>query len=197
MKNSRPRNPFASYEAPFKEDVGGSVDPFTASATSGQKDQARRQEQSAAMPVSVSLPPHLFIPETGQSVDLRRLASVIAATSARLIEFTAPKGAISRFIGYSIFTDALNFGLIEFVPKVNGKRVFPYHGDPQDNYKIGLGLGPDLSNANVINCVLDLNPGDKLTWDFINNDVVNVAAGVRMIGYIDQTITRKIGRFGG
>jgi hypothetical protein len=197
MKNNRPRDPFSSYEAPFKDSVGGNVDPFTASSTSGQKEQARRQEQSSALPIAVSLPPHLFIPETGQSVDIRRLASVAPATSDRLIAFTAPKGAITRFIGYSVFNDALNFNLVEFVPKVNGRRVFPFHGDPQLNFKIALGLGPDMSNANSINCLLDLNPGDFLTWDFFNNDVVAVAAGVRMIGYVDQTITRKIGRFGG
>ncbi len=44
---------------------------------------------------------------------------------------------------------------------------------------------------------LILQPQDVLTWEFTNNDVVDVAAGVRMNGYYSQDIVRKVGRFGG
>jgi hypothetical protein len=149
------------------------------------------------MPQAVSLPDHLFIPKTGQSVDIRRLANVPPATTVDLIVFTAPPGQKTKFIGYGVFCDALLFNLINFIPTVNGKRIFPFHGDPQVNFKIGLGLAPDLSNSAMINCQLDMNPGEVLKWTFTNNDLVDVAAGVRMVGYVDVTVIRTAGRFGG
>src|SRR5690606_1256312 len=108
-----------------------------------------------------------------------------------------PTGVFVKFIGYGVFFDALMFDLINLVPSVNGLRVFPFHGDPNSKFKIGLGVGSDLSNTNIIQCQLDLQPNDLLEWTFTNNDVVDVAAGVRMVGYFDQSTQRKIGRFGG
>jgi len=166
-------------------------------SASGKEDQEKRLEMSGKMPTAVSLPDHLFIPRTGQSVDIRRLANVLPATSTELIVFTAPPGQKTKFIGYGVFSDALLFNLVNFIPTVNGKRIFPFHGDPQVNYKIALGVAPDLSNNAMINCQLDMNPGEVLKWTFFNNDVVAVAAGVRMVGYVDVTVTRTAGRFGG
>jgi hypothetical protein len=143
------------------------------------------------------LPPHLFIPADAQSIDIRNLANVPPATTVELLRFKAPQGQYVKFINYSIFFDALLFDLINLVPLVDGIRVFPYHGNPQQNYKIGLGTGQDLSNGNLISCQLTLQPGNELVWKFTNNDVVDVAAGVRMVGYLDQSTIRKIDRFGG
>jgi len=166
-------------------------------SASSKEDQAKRLQESGQMPQAVSLPDHLFIPKTGQSVDIRRLANVPPATTVDLIVFTAPPGQKTKFIGYGVFCDALLFNLINFIPTVNGKRIFPFHGDPQVNFKIGLGLAPDLSNSAMINCQLDMNPGEVLKWTFTNNDLVDVAAGVRMVGYVDVTVIRTAGRFGG
>jgi hypothetical protein len=131
-------------------------------------------------------------------MDLRNLANVPPATAdLLLLSFRGPKGGITKFIGYGVFFDALMFDLINLVPTVNGVRVFPFHGNPDQNFKIGLGTGADLSNVNLISCQLDLQPGDLLEWRFTNNDVVDVAAGVRMSGYFDQSTIRKTSRFGG
>lgn len=149
------------------------------------------------MPTAVSLPPHLFIPGDAQSVDIRNLANVDPGTTVTLLTFRGPQGMLTKFINYAVFCDALLFDLINFVPLVNKRRVFPYHGNPDRNYKIGLGLAPDLSNNSLIACQLDLQPNDLVEWQFTNNDTVAVAAGVRMTGYVDQSTIRKTGRFGG
>lgn len=197
QKKGGSRDPFSTYDASFTQRLQEPDQVFTASAVASKQDQITRQEHSGVNPTSVSLPPHLFIPADAQSIDIRNLANVPPSTTVTLLEFAAPKGMHVKFIQYSVFFDALLFALVNLVPKVNGVRVFPYHGNPQEKYKIGLGTGQDLSNANLISCQLDLQPNDKLTWEFTNTDVVDVAAGVRMVGYVDQSTIRKTGRFGG
>lgn len=189
-------NPFDTFGKGFKSGRSP-LQVFTATASSGKKEQQKRVEQSSEMPTSVSLPPHLFIPASAQSVDIRRLANVPSGATVDLIVFTAPEGVVTKFIGYAVFNDALMFDLVNFVPTVNGKRVFPFHGDPQSNFKIGLGLTPDMGNNALIPCQLDMNPGEVLKWTFTNLDVVDVAAGIRMSGYVDSSVQRTIGRFGG
>jgi hypothetical protein len=191
------RNPFQTYDAPFKTEYSTPYDTFTASRVSGAQDMQKRIEESSQMPLAVSFPPHLYIPADAQSVDIRELANVPPGMTYNLIEFTCPQAYIVKFINYSIFFDALMFDTVNLVPTVNNVRVFPWHGDPQQNYKIGLGVGSDLSNSNLIACQLDMRPNDTLIWTFTNNDTVDVAAGVRMVGYIDQSTISKTGRFGG
>jgi hypothetical protein len=191
------KNPFLTYDESSANNMDNPSEAFAAFQVSSPEDQQRKEQTSQALPIGVSLPPHLFIPADAQSIDIRRLANIPPATTVTLLEFTGRRGTFTKFINYAIFNDALLFDLIEFVPTVNNVRIFPFHGDPQSGFKIGLGLGPDLSNANLIACQLDLQPGDVLRWTFTNNDVVDVAAGVRMMGYVDQSNIRKIGRFGG
>lgn len=197
MKSSRKGNPFQTYDAPFSNTVGGGPSPFTATRTSGTQEAQRRQEQSNSDPVAVSLPPHIYMPETAQSVDLRRAMDVVDGAIETLIDFTAPRSGVTRFFSYALYTTATDFTEIAFVPTVNGRRIFPYHGDPQENYKIALGTSGDLGNNSLINGLLTMNPGDRLVWTFQNNTGLNVIAGVRMVGYFDQEIVRKINRFGG
>lgn len=191
------RAPMNSYLENFKQQVMEPDRPFTASSIASKDDQARRREISGVHPQAVSLPKHLFIPEDAQSVDIRRLANVPPATEVVLLDFVCPSGQFVKFINYSVFFDALLFDLVDLVPLVNGNRILPFHGDPQARYKIGLGTGQDLSNGNLIACQVDLQPNDRLQWVFRNSDVVDVAAGVRMVGYVDQSTIRKQGRFGG
>jgi hypothetical protein len=191
------RNPFLTYDKLNTSVMDRPWEPFTASSATSQADIQKRKDISYTNPTPISLPPHLYIPEDAQSVDLRRLASVTPGTTTDLIRFTCPPGVMTNFIAYSIFCDALLFALVNFVPKVNGQRVFPFHGDPQANFKIGLGTGTDLSNANTIQCQLYLQPNDVLVWTFTNNDTVDVVAGIRMIGYVDKSTVRKTGRYGG
>lgn len=197
FKPDQPRNPFATYDRGFKQENQTPFSVFSASKIAGPEDQKKRAEQSNKMPVGVSLPPHLFIPADAQSIDIRNLANVPPATTVDLLTFRGRPGGLTYFIGYGVFFDALLFDLINLVPTVNGVRVFPLHGNPNRNFKIGLGTGSDLSNTNLVSCQLILQPNDELVWTFTNNDVVDVAAGVRMSGYFDQSTIRKTGRFGG
>lgn len=195
MNERNDGKPFKTYDQGFNDQTTNSV--FESSKLSGDVAAQKRRADSSRNPTAVSLPPHLFIPADAQSIDIRTLANVPPATTVTLMTFKGRKGGLVKFIGYGVFFDALMFSLINMVPKVNGVRVFPFHGDPNQNFKIGLGLAPDLSNNSLIACQLDLQPQDVLTWDFTNNDVVDVAAGVRMSGYYSQGIVRDVGRFGG
>lgn len=197
FRKDTPRTPFDTYDKNFKSEMQEPYSVFSASSVAGPEAQANRQENSGTNPIAVAFPPHLFIPDGAQSLDLRTLANVPPSTTIDLLTFTAPKGGFVQFISYGIFFDALMFDLINLVPLVDGLRVFPYHGNPDRKYKIGLGTGSDLSNVNLISCQLTLQPGQELVWKFTNNDVVDVAAGVRMSGYFDQSTIRKAGRFGG
>lgn len=192
-----PKNPFQTYDKGFQQNYQQPYSVFSSSKIASPEDLQKRAEISANMPTAVSLPPNIAIPMDAQSVDLRNLANVPPATTVELMSFVGLKGGLTKFIGYGVFFDALMFDLVNLVPTVNGMRVFPLHGNPNRNFKIGLGTGADLSNSNLIACQLDLQPGDVLKWTFTNSDVVDVVAGVRMSGYFDQSTIRKIGRFGG
>jgi len=197
IKKGGSLDPFQTYDAAYQQNMNKPWEPFTASAVAGASEQQRRSEISNQMPQAVSLPPHLFIPADAQSVDIRTLANVPPLTTVTLMTFRGRSGSLVKFINYGIFMDALLFNLVNLVPKVNGLRVFPFHGNPDLNFKIGLGTGSDLSNGNLIPCQLDLQPNDVMTWEFTNSDAVDVAVGVRMVGYLDQSTIRKTGRFGG
>lgn len=194
------KNPFDTYNNSFNRGLNNPLQVFTAARTHSEERQQRIEEQSSQMPAAVSLPPHLFIPESGQSIDPRVLVEVTPGTT-EVFRFIAPQGAKTRFLGYALFSDALDFTLLEFIPRINGNRVLPYHGAPQtqadgsQTFKIGLGLTADFST--LVPVALDMNPSEILTWDVINNDVVNVAVGVRMSGYVDFTIQRTTTRYGG
>lgn len=185
--------PFRSYDQNFHDQDESTV--FEASKITGAEAAQRRQANSNNYPTPVSLPPHLFIPDDAQSIDISELANVPPASTVDLITFRGIKGGLVKFIGYAIFNDALMLSLINLVPLVNGVRVLPFHGNPSLKFKMGLGLGPDMQV--LIPVQLDLQPQDVLIWRFTNNDVVDVAAGVRMNGYYSQSIERKAGRFGG
>lgn len=195
FKKDTPRNPFLSYEKQYKQENQTPYDVFGASPIAGPKDLERRSEASDQNPTSVALPPHLFIPADSQSIDISALANVPPATTVSLLSFRGLRGGLTKFIGYAIFNDALMLSLISLIPKVNGTRVLPFHGNPQLKFKLGLGLGADMSV--LIPVQLDLQPNDFLEWTFTNNDVVDVAVGVRMSGYFSQDTIRKTGRFGG
>lgn len=178
----------------------GNEKPFEAVGTIDSEQLAKSGQQiDNRLATPVKLPPHLFIPEGAQSLDLRRAADIAAGTSDpfKFIEFECPQGATCHFISYAIFSDGNNATLQEFIPRVDDRRVFPYQGDPQDNFKINLGLAPDLSNNSLIGCQLTLQPGQKLQWYLKNLNAVDIAMGVRMVGYIDRSMTRVTGRTGG
>lgn len=193
QEDRRAGSPFSTYDRNFQQQDAGTA--FGASPIAGAADMQKRQDISMQTPASVALPLNLYPPVDSQTVDISALANIPPGTTQDLLVFTGQKGSITRFIGYSIFNDALMLALITLVPTVNGVRVFPLHGNPQLKFKMGLGLGPDM--ATLVLATLDLQPGDVLRWTFTNNDVVDVAAGVRMSGYLDQSTIRPSARFGG
>jgi hypothetical protein len=187
-----------SYLDPFDLNESSGMKPFSGQPTHFSDQAPVNRPGNLIRPTPVALPPHLFIPDNAQSLDIRRLASVLDGTENEVfMSFQSPTGSKVQFIGYSIFSDGTLAAVQEFIPRVNGKRVFPYHGDPNNGFRINLGLGPDMSNANVIQCNLTLNPGEILTWSVTNLSGVNIAMGVRMVGYIDYTQTRVNARVGG
>jgi hypothetical protein len=154
----------------------------------------------------VEFPRHLFAPEKAIGIDIRRACIVPAGTSVDelLMRFVCPQGSVARFISYALYSDALFFNDIEFIPRVNGSRVFPYHGTPvdipgsdQQYFKMALGLGPNLSNANLIGGELTLQPGQVIEWYCKNIATVDTVLGVRMVGYFDAAQGVSSSAFGG
>jgi len=141
--------------------------------------------QSSA-PIPVSFPSHLFIPQGAASIDIRRCCTVTPGTARETImSFTAPPGGVTQFISYAIFNDGLLENNYEFRCLVNGTNVLAYHGDPSNNFRISLGLGPDLSNVNLIPMQLSVQPGQTVIWTVTNSSEVDTVMGVRMVGYIN------------
>lgn len=146
---------------------------------------------------AVTFPTHLYLPEGARSIDIRRLVVLAPGSNDVIMSFQAPEGSTVMFTHYGVFNDALDASLVEFVPTVNFQRVYPFQGDPNDNFRINLGLTVDLGNNALIEAPLQVNPGDTVRWTAVNNDVVNVIMGVRMKGYIDSTGLRPTRVFGG
>jgi hypothetical protein len=168
-------------------------------SVSDQTKMARKASVEHQTPTPVQLPHHLFVPAGAESLDIRVAADIGASTLAPtlLMDFQCPKGAVCHFIQYAVFSDGALAANQQFIPRVDGKRAFPYQGDPNDNFKINLGLAPDLSNNSLIQCQLTLNPTEKIEWFVINANLVDVAMGVRMVGYIDYGQQRINARSGG
>jgi hypothetical protein len=155
----------------------------------------------------VEFPRHLYPPEGAKGIDIRRVCTVTAGTTDDLImRFVCPQGTVAHFTHYSVYNDGLILEDFEFVPLVNGSRVFPYHGTPidipgtngrQQKFLISLGLGSNLSNANLVNGEIILQPLQKIEWRVKNLGVVDAIMGVRMVGYFDPAQGVLSSRFGG
>lgn len=179
---------------------GGNRDVLNATKVSDKEDLAKIKARQEIKPTPVELPSHIFpnIPLGSQPLDFRKLCLVAAASvETEFMSFLAPNGSRTVFQAYAIFSDALDADKTEFIPRVDGVRVFPYHGDPTNNFKINLGLAPDISNNALIPSQLVLEPGQRITWYVTNTDTVDVAMGVRMVGYFDSSARRVTPRFGG
>lgn len=141
--------------------------------------------------------PFINIPAAGQSLDIRRVVAASPATiNALLINFQPPPGMEAIITAYGVYSDAQFAAQTEFVPLLNGRRVFPYHGTPTDinnpqalPYRISLGLGPDLSNESMIECNLRILETQRFEWYISNTSLVEQVLGVRFKGYL-----RSIGK---
>lgn len=146
----------------------------------------------------VELPPHLFIPNNAQSIDITKVCNTLAGTIREtLMSFTAPDGGMTVFLSYGVFTDAEFADTIEFRPEVNGTRIFPYHGDPDDDFKIKIGTGPDLSNNALKTGYIILQPDDLLEWKVSNTGAITTVMGVRSVGYFISSQQLEATRVGG
>lgn len=184
---------------PAQEDTGGNLDFMTAApASSGRIEESVIQAEKDT-PNPVSFPDHLFTPKGATSVDIRKVCTILpnAPTGEMLMSFKAPEGSYTRFIAYGVFCDAQFENKVAFLPLLDGARVFPYHGDPMANYRIALGLGPDLGDPYMIGCQLQLSPGQTIEWWVFNSDTVPVMLGVRMKGYFDTGSKLTTPKFGG
>ena len=136
---------------------------------------------------NVNLPSHIFIPEDAESVDARRCVEISKNTDkpVEILRIEAKEGEYFRFIKYAVFTDAELAENIEFIPKLNGKRILRQHGTPDKNmnYRISLGLSPDISEGALISCDINLKPHNVLTWEVYNKSDVDIPVAVRMVGY--------------
>lgn len=141
--------------------------------------------------------PFINIPQSGQSLDLRRVVEASPMTvNALLLNFQPPPGMEAIITAYGVYSDAQFAAQTEFVPLLNGRRVFPYHGTPTDinnpqllPYRISLGLGPDLSNESMIECNLRIQDNQTFEWYISNTSTVAQVLGVRFKGYL-----RSIGK---
>lgn len=198
-------NPFDKFGRGFKMNQAsvtkpsdGGNDDFARAVPLTKEGEVKRSEKLDAKKVEVQFPRHLYIPEGAESIDLRRVVNLPTAyVDYELFSFTAPQGALVKFISYGVYNDGDNGANYDFRPLVDGSRVFRYHGDPTLNFKIYLGLGPDLSNTSMLPCQLTLQPGQTIKWLITNTSGVDTSMGVRMIGYLDTSNQRVQGRFGG
>lgn len=191
-------NPWNKYKQPYSNIPNTPQKTLNPVHLEKSSQEAERRAPRNEKPTLVELPRHLYIPDNAQSVDIRKLCVLAPGEDTILFNFEAPQGSKVQFLAYGIFTDAQDITQIEFIPTVDGSRVFPYHGDPTDNFRMNLGLAPDLSNQALIQCQLTLNPKQVLSWRVRNFDPdLEIPMGVRMIGYVDYTQNRGQERIGG
>lgn len=180
-----------------------------ATTASTAQDQARLEDDGTQSGMGVTeFPKHLYPPSQAQTVNLIRAAVINPGATVDLItfqpQFHGILGSNVIFTHYALFNDGLNAANFSFQPLVNGQRVYPYHGSPVDlsgnqsnQFVMAMGMGPDLGDNSLVMGMLALQPVDTLVWRVTNNDVVQVAMGVRHTGYVDQGSRRIERRFGG
>lgn len=190
-------NPFKKATQGFQLKGQGGKGFSHATTASTPGEQAKRAAEGNSEAQSVEFPRHLYTPEGAQTVDIRKVCLVAPGDTDAILSFTAPQGAVTRFTHYGIFNDGALEDDFQFIPTVNGRRAFPFHGDPQENFRISLGLGPDLTNNSMIEATIALNPGETIAWTAQNGSAVPVTLGVRMKGYLDFSQRRVQTRYGG
>lgn len=155
-------------------------------------------------PQLISLPRHLYPPEDVQTLDMRIERSMDPSTSYDFVYSPQKLGiqGMTYITHYAIANDGLLEQDYSFLPLKNNKRIYPYHGNPQNDrnpgvFLISLGLAPDLSNIALIPGFVTLQPEDTLIWRITNSSAVATAMGVRIVGYVDPSAIRKTQSFGG
>jgi len=179
----------------------GNLNQVANAVVSAPKTQAEflgLTEGASPKKTAVTLPPHLYIPEGAISIDIIRVCIVLPGTVLdTLMSFQAPDGVITNFIQYGLFNEGEEESLFEFRPEVNGERVYPYHGDPNNNFKIAMGTSADLGLNAMRYGYLQMQPLSEIRWRVTNASTIARVMGVRMIGYFMSSQVREATRFGG
>lgn len=201
MKNFKD-SPFGSYDDPYDSLTSQGPTAFEEAFYSPESASSPQRAPQQQIPQKVQLPDNIFLPPNATSIDIRRVANVDPATvNAPFMGFRAPEGAVARFTHYAVFSDGTLAAGQRFFPRINGNRIFPYHGDPgvdgEGAFEINLGLSPDLGNEALVSCNLTLNPNELIQWSITNTNAVAIAMGVRMVGYLEYTAQRENNNFGG
>jgi hypothetical protein len=168
-------------------------------------DDRAAQAASQADPTDVAFPRHLFPPEGVQTIDIRIVRAMNPGEQFDLITFQPQARQILSAVyitHYAIFNNGLIEDQYSFLPTLNNKRIYPYHGNPNNTlqpgtFLISLGLAPDLADYSLIPGYLVMNPQDTLKWTATNNSAVVTAMGVRVTGYVDTRTIRTTQQFGG
>lgn len=140
-----------------------------------------------------NFPSHLEVPSDADSLDARAVAIVPTGSGEELLlTYIVPKGKQTVIFGYGLFNDALLEATTRFYPRLDNNRTLKNHGrpvyvgdtsNPQANFIMSLGLGPNLSNINLVRCNIVLKELTQFTWHVRNDSGVAVNMGVRIVGY--------------
>ena len=149
--------------------------------------------------------PFINIPSYGSSLDIRRLSQVTSGTlQESFLRFQPPKGMEAIITGYGVFSDAQFAATTEFIPLLDGRRIFPYHGTPTDilnpqklPYRISLGLSPDLDDTSLIEVALRIQENQVFEWKLTNTAGTDQAMGVRFKGYLRPVSKQRNFKIGG
>lgn len=133
---------------------------------------------------SVNLPENHYSPDGADSFDIRVVGVLDGGATETLLSYKAESSQTIRFIRYGIYANIVLANNVDFFPTVNGSRILRYHGDCNDNFKMNLSVGPDLTENSLIPCDIVLRPGEILEWKVTNNSAVKSDLGVRMRGFL-------------
>jgi hypothetical protein len=201
--NPAPASTMASSQAAAA--AAGGAGTLIGGTPAGMSTPQSAQLQAQANPTPVRFPRHLYPPENVRTLDIRIVNALAPGDTFTLINFTPQAYGITSAVyitQYAIFNNGILEEDYSFLPALNGKRIYPYHGNPNNavqpgTFLISLGLAPDLSDYSLINGFFVMNPEDTLTWTATNNSTVITDMGVRVVGYIDQSTVRQTLNFGG
>lgn len=145
----------------------------------------------------VLLPENHYAPEGADTFDIRVVGTLDPASTETILSFTAQDSQTVRFIRYGLYTNIVPAPNVDFLPTLEGSRILRYHGDPLDDFKLNLSVGPDLTENSLIPCDVLVLPGQTIKWTVKNNGGVKSDIGVRMRGYLVTASQASKRSFGG
>jgi len=150
-------------------------------------------------PVPVLQPRHLEAPEGAKTINLLKIVSVAAGATVNLYSFTCKPGSTVVFYTYELITESVQAsGVVEWFAKIDGRKLFHFHGDPTSNFRL-LDATTILNvgfSETPVKCQVLMEPGQILTWEVKNNSGGALLIGARMSGYLDMNQRLSDAKFG-